>query len=619
MPRTTFYLATLLLIVGLFSCGDEVVTNEPGTAAEPTVRPANINYPPIGSAITTSISGRVIDNDGQPIYDATITCVSCANSNVTATDASGSFALNKIVNEGDQAFLAVTYPGKFDGYRRMALLENRNNYTSIQLRDKTLQGAINTEEGGTVTTTSGATLTLPQEGILDENGNVYNGIYEVYLSWIDPTDPNLNETMMGDLSAIDTDGNLMGLSTFGMLQVELESPQGMALNLSGGATAELSFPVPSELRDLAPATIPLWSYDESAGYWIEEGAADLVGNNYVGTVTHFSTWNVDSKFDPIDLCGDINIISRGTEVGLAFFEINLSGESFNSVGGWLCEDGSFTFMNVPSGEVFTLEVINYCGEIVETLELGPYSEDTKLDPITILNNEGLGEVFVQGNALTCDGNPVTNGIISVVFDNRTLHFPVDNNGNFLFAVPTCGNLTGILSILNLDDFSSSIPIPISNVNDNFIFEDLALCEEYEEYFFIELSDDPQSTNPIFDEPITNFVTDAEDVWYSVVNGQYHFKMFNNDPQSPWTHTVGFTIRDIILNQPIQGLSGDGLYGIDSTGVLVSTFNGDSYKFLFTDLGPLNSDGLPSYIQGNFEGDFITDEACIKGFFKLKPE
>ena len=43
----------------------------------------------------------------------------------------------------------------------------------------------------------------------------------------------------------------------------------------------------------APATIPLWSFNETTGIWQEEGSATKVRNAYVGNVSHFSWWNCD--------------------------------------------------------------------------------------------------------------------------------------------------------------------------------------------------------------------------------------------------------------------------------------------------------------------------------------
>ena len=592
MKRLAFPVLAILVALGFYACNDDQI--EGPQVLPPTVQPTDINFPTTTEVTTASITGQVIDSNDQAIADATVICVSCADELTVTTEEDGSFSFNSVEINGSQAYLSVTYPGAFDAFRRLALVEDRQNYTRIKLRDRTLMGQINSNTGGTISMNNGAQLILPENGIIDANGNRFDGDYEVYMAWIDPTAVDLTETMMGDLSGIDTEGNLMGLSTFGMLQIELAA-NGAELNLSGGAEAELQFPVPTELRSMAPAVIPLWSYNEEYGYWVEEGQAELVGDMYVGTVTHFSTWNVDSKFDPINLCGDINIITRGTEVGLSYFEIQLSGDSFNSVGGWLCDDGSFNFLNIPSGEPLTIEIINYCGEVVHTEDLGPYSENTKLETIVITNEEGLNEVTVQGNALTCDGAVVKDGRATIAFDNRTFQFPLNEDGEFLFAIPICNNLIGNMTIFNFDDQFTSASIPISNVNNSYIFDDLSLCTESEEFYYLEYTEQLGETHSFW-------ATNPEDVYYDLDDDAFLFVgVFN----SPLVTNIAFNYQgELRLNEVI----------FNETGASETTY-------LFTEIGPVDASGRPSVISGSIQKTiFAIDtmpEFDVKASFRIK--
>jgi hypothetical protein len=51
--------------------------------------------------------------------------------------------------------------------------------------------------------------------------------------------------------------------------------------------------IPDKQLSTAPATIPLWYFDEDKGVWQEEGSATKQGNKYIGTVSHFTDWNCD--------------------------------------------------------------------------------------------------------------------------------------------------------------------------------------------------------------------------------------------------------------------------------------------------------------------------------------
>ena len=88
-----------------------------------------------------------------------------------------------------------------------------------------------------------------------------------------------------------TGGEANLLETFGMLTVELTGSNNEKLQIT--SDSELKFPIANEQLSTAPNTIPLWYFDEENGYWIEDGEATKVGNQYVGTVSHFTPWNVD--------------------------------------------------------------------------------------------------------------------------------------------------------------------------------------------------------------------------------------------------------------------------------------------------------------------------------------
>ena len=76
-----------------------------------------------------------------------------------------------------------------------------------------------------------------------------------------------------------------------------------------------------------PATIPLYYFDESTALWVEEGEATLTvidgASFYVGTVSHFTTWNADQVYNTVELLGcvvdneglpvaNVQVLSEGT-------------------------------------------------------------------------------------------------------------------------------------------------------------------------------------------------------------------------------------------------------------------------------------------------------------------
>ena len=601
ISKLLFYVACALLIS---SCADDLVLEGPLDTP--------IDFPDPVLLTPSSLLGSVDDEVGLPIAEALVTCLNCLPQVETRTDDKGDFSFRDIELRGGSALLSVTSPGKFDGFRRMGVVAERTNYTRIQLREKAMLGTVSAADGGTLTHGSGAVITLPVDGIVNDAGQVHAEDYQVFMSWIDPTSPDLNMTMMGDLSAIDAEGELVGLSTFGMLQVELEAGDGTPLNLREGTTAALEFPLPDALRSTAPATIPLWSYNEEDGYWVEEGSASLQGDRYVGEVSHFSTWNVDVKIDPVDLCGSINIIARDqvtnqdVELDLPYFQVRLSGETFQGVGGWLCEDGSFRFINVPSGQALTLEILDYCGELVETIERGPFETGkVELEPISLAAPSDFTFVEATGSAIDCDNNPLTEGLVVLTLAFDVFTFPLNSDGSFSVALPVCGDFEGTVQVINTVDLTASIELAISDQTQDYNLGTLKACDEKpEEFVYIKYdSSVPDgSFEEFFLNPLAvNYMLDSTQS-YTIQAADSLFGFF----------AVNF--QDV----PMTGVELEAQFVAFISVSPNLIINVEGITINFTDVGPEMANGLFEYLEGSFEGEDVNDNHVI-GTFRVKPE
>ncbi len=247
--------------------------------------------------VNTSIRGIVVDESKTPLSGVN---VSFAGMN-TATDENGWFRFNDVEVDKNRAFVKAETSGYFQGSRTFIPSENGTSLVRIMMLQKNVIGTVSASSGGELSTSSGAKVNLPANGFIDESGNAYNGIVAVSAKWLDPTHEDIAVFMPGDLLGEDAAGQEQGLESFGMMAVELTGTSGQELNLSKNAT--LTFPVPASLLGAAPSTIPLWSFDEEEGIWKEEGSADLVGNEYIGQVSHFSFWNCDAPFPLVELEG----------------------------------------------------------------------------------------------------------------------------------------------------------------------------------------------------------------------------------------------------------------------------------------------------------------------------
>jgi len=195
--------------------------------------------------------------------------------------------------------------------------------------------------GGTVNVNGGATVTFGSNAF--SNG----GAVDVEATYFSPTSSHFADAFPGDFTGRSTGGTEGTLESFGFMEINLTSG-GNTVNLASGQTATLSIPVPSGMSN-PPSTIPLWYYDEAAKIWKEQGSATLVGNQYVGTVTHFTSWNYDRFYDVSFITGRVVDID-GNPVNHAYVKmdgVDYSGRSYR----YTNSDGTFRIGVRPNSTV----------------------------------------------------------------------------------------------------------------------------------------------------------------------------------------------------------------------------------------------------------------------------
>lgn len=397
-----------------------------------------IEDPVSGPSVTvkSSILARIIDDNEQPVADAAVT----VNNQTLFTDAAGLVVVEDATLNSKGTFIRVEKSGYFPGGRRIYGSSTAAQYVNVKLLSKNVVGSINAQTGGTVSTSEGAIIELPANGIIDSDGNAFTGSVQVNATWLDPTADDLGEIMPGNLEGITTGSERVGLASFGMLGVELESLSGESLNLGNGGEATLTFPVPAELVGTAPATIPLWFFDEDLGTWVEEGSATLQGDQYVGNVTHFTFWNCDAPFPLTDL----TVCFRGLE-DQPFFnhQVVVTTLSFGTASYAVTDENGCVNGLVMQNEVLLLELLSKCGEVIYSEEIGPFTTDeADLGNITVQSGGFTNLLTIQGTLVDCDGNPLNNGVVQVEIGSLT-EYIFASNGNFIGAVDNCDDATVI--------------------------------------------------------------------------------------------------------------------------------------------------------------------------------
>lgn len=240
-----------------------------------------------------ALSGIVKDTNGNPVAGVTVS----TGESVVTTNSAGLFSFSKVNVVSNRSVVRFTMPGYFDVVRSVKS-ENEDSWDVVICKKG--NGAFSS----TTTFTSSAAkelkaaemkIALLQEGyVTDATGKSFSGQVNAEMVYLDPNNENFADMMPGgDLAAVRTDGSEAQLVSYGMTAVNLTDIDGNKLQLKDGTPATLTFPIPEGMTDNLPASIPLWSFNETTGLWEEEGEAVLKGDVYVGQVKHFSWVNLD--------------------------------------------------------------------------------------------------------------------------------------------------------------------------------------------------------------------------------------------------------------------------------------------------------------------------------------
>ncbi|HEX6180420.1 MAG TPA: hypothetical protein VFZ47_04195, partial [Chitinophagaceae bacterium] len=256
-----------------------------------------------------------------------------------------------------------------------------------------------------------------------------------------------------------------GLQSFGMMAVELSSGSGQKLQIAGGKNATVSFPIPASLRGRAPATIPLWYFDEVKGLWREEGSATRQGDAYVGTVTHFSFWNCDAPFAVVDFEAVFKDQHGNPHVRA---QVTIRRTSNDVLGYGMTDSSGRVKGKIPANEALVLNMMDRCYNLVHTQNIGPFANGVNLGTVTV-NSTPSGPVTISGTVVNCSNNPVTNGYVNVYLDGTNRRTNI-NNGSFSITIPRCNNNPTQAQLLAVDVAASqqgttvNVPVTTGAVN-----------------------------------------------------------------------------------------------------------------------------------------------------------
>lgn len=490
--------------------------------------------------------GRVIDESGNGVQDALVK----AGEVSAVTDRNGVFRLNKMRLPAMHALVTVSKPGFFEISRPYIVQDEALQTITIQLLARAYTGSITTSSGGVINVPGGPKITFPANAFVDENGNTFNGQAFIYARYLDPSDPNLGLFTPGDMTAENAADEEVFLSTYGMIGVELETGNGQKLKIATGKTAELRMPILASQSASAPATIPLWHYDLEEGHWQEDGAAQRVGNEYVGTVSHFSFFNCDAPFPLTQVHGTIYLENTDQPLANALIRITLLATGAPSFG---YTDGNGHFGGcIPKDEALKLEVLlpeNCGGLIYYTENIGPFADVSTLPDIIIPASAQLPLLKMSGKVVNCSGQGIANGYLKLALGTDFKHFMfADANGSFKYNAVYCNNTaqTGELTGYDLQNLLESSPVAVSLPPNTVNFGNITVCTALTEYvrFTLDGGQEQVKVSPHGGLDVGTTLISSEDS----ISGNGHIRLsYNNSGQLGNFPITSLTVDQISAN------------------------------------------------------------------------
>ncbi len=427
-----------IFIFCIYSCHKDSQNQHTATGPEPV-------KPDLAIKVSSSVSGYVMNESGNPVVFASV----LAGGQQVTTDKYGYFSIPGTSLSQIAGFVKVSSTGYFNGYRTFLPQEGKETFLRIQLLAKTDAGTVDAASGGEVTTTDGGKVVLPAGGIVAAAGGAaYTGQVHVSMRWIDPADGSTLQTgMPGDSRGTDSAGYLKALKSYGALAVELTGNNGQLLQIAPGKTAGIYIPISSALSSITPASVALWSFNDSTGLWKQEGTAVKTGNVLCGNTSHFSFWDgaegaslVNFKARVLDAASK-PLVHVPVSVTLAGMPQNAGFGRF----GYTDADGNVSGA-VMANSSLVVDVLTPCAISAYSHPFTTASADVDLGLLT--GNMGQNEVTISGTVINCSKQPVTSGYVQTYDHGFYNRIPI-NNGSFSFTGIACTNLA--VNVVTIDN------------------------------------------------------------------------------------------------------------------------------------------------------------------------
>ncbi len=414
--------------------------------------------------INTTVAGVVNDDSGQPLQGVEVTVrVNGVVKSTAVTNKFGSFMIQNASVPSSRCVILCKKNGYFNGSR--AEVPNVGGITEMRLtmQSNATTHTVNASTGGKITVGT-ASINFPSGAFVTSTGAPYTGTVNVSAKFLDPTLPTFYNSFAGDMTATRTDGSLTELLSYGVLRVLIKDGSGNELKLANGKTATLSYPLAASMQQNAPASMPLWYFDETLGMWKEEGSTTKTGNMYTGEVAHFSEWNCDYP----DKTGTVKgRVTCNSNEGVSGIYVTVGERKV------VTDSNGYFSRRVPMNIDFTIS-INATENITLT------APDMKVTALAAGETRTLDDIkltacpaTITGAIVDCNSAPAPGTL--VISRNGTYSCYFTTTGSFKIRVPS--NSALLVESTTLDGkLGLPVSVPVLNSSDVYPIGNIPACD-----------------------------------------------------------------------------------------------------------------------------------------------
>lgn len=414
------------------------------------------------------MSGVVKDIDGAPIANVEVK----SNGYSVLTDENGYFTLEHVENVNaryvlkfnKKGYFPVTRSGESGGVGLVEVVLVGENQKDVSTTTKF------TASKDSKVSVGGMTVNFPKNSIMYEDGTAYNGTVDVKVLYLDPKKPTFQAAMPGgDLVARNDSLEEVPLVSYGMVNVEMRDAKGVKLQVNDEVKSKVTFPIPEGMLAKAPATMPLWHFNETTGIWEESGVAVKNGDFYEGEVKHFSWVNLDDPKQFVVLKGKVKDTNGNALAGIRIVVEQVTVYSN--------EEGEYS-VRIPSETDVTVTVrkedyLNYDNEFSVTISGQPGNSTYKQDITLPVMPSVSGKLENM-----CDDNVLFPVYCRYEKDGKVLTTPFtlpQKKGDFSVKVPSDAQHVAVcVKVAGSDDFVREIEFAGSDYQ---IVGSLSVCRK----------------------------------------------------------------------------------------------------------------------------------------------